>query len=410
MSEIKNREIVFGVDHAKEPADETFAKKEFDPHCISEYQAQICSDYIQFFQEKNYHVESPVNVASGFDSTTKFIGSTISIFKPHFLENRIPENGSVIVQPCIRTQSKKFLYNDEENLSYNTFFSIIGGIANIEKMQEVCPSVIDFFSKKLGVNSSRILIRMSSEDTDLLTAIQPTDVSIEFNTRPTQYYRWKYGMPGVVGRGVTIAIRNEKNGDYEDIGNIIAMDEQTIGPKAVQWGFGVETVTSRVFSQGDPIKTSLIRQVFEFDTNLEAKFADTLMVVIEMIISGVILNKKTEGFELRDYLKGLGYLKRKIGLSDIEVADYVRQYISLKNENTQNATRVVGVIDDFLRDHDRAVERFEHALRNLSQKHDGEQVLSMVYDDTIWTKWSHKFGLHKQEVIQIIKTFFTLFK
>lgn len=386
------------------------AERTFTTRDIQEYHEQVHGEYVQFFQSKHYIEVLPVNVASGFDSTTKFVGSTISRFKPFFVENTISENGMVVVQPCIRTQNKQNLYRDEEKLAYNTCFSIIGGIAPSYKTKEICADVLAFFIEKLGVDRSRILVRISSQDADLLEGVD-TISTLEQDGRDPQYYRWKYGMPGVVGRGLTIAIQNESTGNYDDIGNIIVMDEEGFGSKAVQWGFGVETLVSRVFSKTIPLEASLIRQVYNFNGTLEVKFADTLATAIEMLLAGVILNKKTEGYDLRDYLKGLGYLRGKINLPDEDLTAHVRGYIQSKQEkgvSIDEVNDVVKIILESVKNHDVAVERFHHALRNLSEQYTGEQVFAMLSDESMWMKWSQKFGLHKLEVTQIIKSYFKI--
>lgn len=386
------------------------AEKEFSRQDILQYQEEVVNEYNEFFGSKQYESTEPVGIASAFDSTTKFVGSTISRFKPLFTEDRIPENGVTVVQPCLRAQNKQYLYEDETRLAYNTYFSIIGGIATFEKTDDVCADVVEYFSEKLGIGSDRISVKISSEDTDLLGSVQKIeDISIETDTHSPSYYRWKYGMPDVVGRGLTIAIRNEKTNSYDDIGNIIIMDEgEGQKPKAVQWGFGVETLTARMFNQETPIKASLVSQTFESATIAEEKFADTLTAVIEMMLEGVVPNNRTMGVELRDYIKGLSYLKRKIGMSDGQFTDQVKEYLLSKKVNILDVNAVVSKIDQHVKKQDVAIERFKHALRNLSKENTPEEILSKLSDENAWVKWSQKFGIHKSEVEKIIKSFFNL--
>ena len=72
---------------------------------------EIIQQFRSCFKIKGYQEESSVFISSGIDDSVTFIGSTISVLKPIFLEDRIKAQGHFLIQSAIRTQSLKNIYN-----------------------------------------------------------------------------------------------------------------------------------------------------------------------------------------------------------------------------------------------------------------------------------------------------------
>ncbi len=383
------------------PSTVEITESDFSPEKISQYHQTIKNKYTDFFSEQLYQTVEPVDIASGIDSTTVFIGSTISIFKASFEEGNIPANGQIVVQPCLRTQNKKLLYTDEA-LKYNSYFSIIGGIAPIEKTEDVCRTVVDFFQSALHVPLKRILIKISETDQDLVRGMnQISELQIEYNTANPEYYQWKYGMSDVVGRGLTIAIKNEKTSNFEDIGNIIIMDEN-LTPKAVQWGFGIETLCSRTLNKENPIECALISSIVEYKSGSSAKFSDALAAAVEMYISGVRPDNKGAGSQLRDYLKGLSYLRRKNSYSKEDLLGFVKSYLELRK--IQEYEGITREIMHYLNEHEKKIDAFKLVIADLRLDKDDSEVVALLEDPKIKAEWSQRYGIHGLEMAELLRS------
>jgi hypothetical protein len=367
---------------------------------IYQHHANTEAAYVDIFESSSFKEAEPVGISSGFDSSTVFIGSTISVFKPLLEESRVPEDGLILIQPCLRTQNKKHLYDDKD-IDYNTYFSIIGGIAPIEKIDEVVAAVVDFL-KKIGVSNDRILIQIKSTDKDLMKSLHSVpEANIEEDAKDVLYYEWQYGMDDFNGRGLTIAIKNENSNKFEDIGNIIIVDKKGI-PCAVQWGFGLETLLSRVYNKQKPIECSLISQVVEFKPGSRSKFSDALSAVIEIYLSGVKPDNKGAGSQLRDYLKGLSYLKRKNGYSNEDLSRFIKNYLLLKGGDKD--ADIINKIINYIEKHEQKILIFEEMIAKMKLQKNNNEVQNMLNDIKIKNNWSQLYGLNISEMIEIINT------
>jgi alanyl-tRNA synthetase len=185
--------------------------EKFDSREISKYFEDTENLYADYFAKEGLSKREHVDlVAKEIDPSVLFIGSSVSALKSVYLNNDIPPNGVTINQPCIRTHNLKNIFNEKPNKG-NTFFHLMGGIACDDKLLDVYNLSLKYFSEGLKINRDRLLVRASSADKDILEKINRTaeGPQIELDSRQLDYYRWKYGIDGVSGRGIAFAIRNE---------------------------------------------------------------------------------------------------------------------------------------------------------------------------------------------------------
>ena len=373
--------------------------REFEHRHIVEYHQLVQESYLKNFVTAGYEKIQPVDIASSYDKSTIFIGSSISTFKPMLEDYKIPECGAVVVQPCMRTQNKKNLYNDEVVPEYNSYFNIIGGIAPLNKTEDVCNHFTDYLRNDLNIDPSCLTIKINRDDMDLLQGVSNLgDIKIEMNTREPKYYRWIYGMEGISGRGLTYSVKNFNSGTNGDIGNIIIMDK---GGKsvAVQWGFGVETILSRVFGKKYPIESSLIGQACfpKFETLI--KFQDTLASVLEMFISKVKPGVHSAGCEQRDYLKGLSYLRRKFDITLEDVQECANKYLKLKGIIDQGA---VEEMITYIVQHEKKVAQFSEIVLDLKKTSSTADVLKILENQAQRIAWTRQYHVNILEMKKII--------
>src|SRR4030042_1511719 len=306
--------------------------EEFEQGEIFKYQEFIKQTYIESFSEKNFSVHESIDLVAGkTDSSILFIGSTISALKPLYMNNEIPPNGVVINQPCIRTHNLKNIYSEQSNKG-NTFFNLMGGMSEADRFSDIYKLSLQYFIESLNINRDRLFIRATSEDKDILENLksEKDHPELELDGRQPDYYRWRYGIKGVSGRGIALAIRNAVNQkESMTLGNIIIMESDD-HPKTVQWGYGVESIISGIYNKDRAIEGSLISQVVPYEIGLKSKFADALAAVIEMYNSGLKPNNRGAASYLKAYLRGMSYLINKLNIEKNTLKEYVSEYCKLR--------------------------------------------------------------------------------
>lgn len=192
------------------------------------YMACMINDYLSFFQTKGYQLHEPVKIASRIDPTVQFIGSHISVLKPYFMSQTLPEPGYVMTQPCVRTRNLKN-YNDDSFLpNWGSMFHSLGTLAKPAHLQDVTAQTYSLLTNVWGLKPDDIKVRIQSIDGDLYETSSKvfSPSSFEIDTKPGQYYRHKVGIDGVWGRNYNIAIREGKTENFSDIGNVIILENK----------------------------------------------------------------------------------------------------------------------------------------------------------------------------------------
>lgn len=379
--------------------DKNLLNQNFKIDRIIDYQEFIKNSYLKKFENSGYLKIQPVDIASDYDKSTIFIGSSISTFKPLLEKNDIPESGAIVVQQCLRIQNKKSIYNDEIIPEYNSYFNIIGGIAQVNKIEDACEQFTNYLCNDLNIDPTRITIKINTDDTDLMQGIKNLhNIKIEENTRESKYYKWAYGMEGVVGRGLTYAIKNLHSGKEEDVGNIIVMGRND-KPIALQWGFGIETMLCRIFGKKYPIESSVIHQACSPEIEAMIKFQDLFAVALETFISGVEPGVHSTGCEQRDYLKGLSYLRRVSNISIESMKECGYRYLKLRNISDEG---VVEKIIKYVTQHEKMVGQFKEMILELRKKFNQDDILKILDDPEKKVAWTREYRVNILEMKKII--------
>lgn len=377
---------------------ENYLPEKFNKSEIAKYSEVVRNSYLEHFSKNGYEKKDSIDIADrDADSSVLFIGSTISALKPLYLNNEVPENGIIIDQPCIRTQNLKNIYSKEPNKG-NTVFELVGGIAPGSKFSEVYKLSLNYFYEKLKVEKDRLFVKASSLDKDILKSMEINGDSpeIELDGRKLDYYRWKYGMEGVAGRGMAFSVRNKHDANKSmTLGNIIIMESDN-HPNAVQWGYGVGSIISGKYSKERVIDGSLINQVVPFSEGENAKFADSLAAVIEMYNSGLAPSNRGADSYLKAYLRGLAYWASENKIEKDEILKYVGEYCRLRN--IPNADLISGNIIKEIDLHNLQADKVFQKYKNKGAD-DIERILNSEKEIS---KISNKFKIHPEEVKIII--------
>lgn len=369
---------------------------EFSPSFILDYNSALEEYFTNFYTKRGYVEHNPEPVQSRIDDSVLFIGSSINVLKP-MLNSGIPKNGVFINQPCLRTQNQRIFYNDNEEFEYNSYFHTSSVLAPIESINKVTLDAVDFVKNIPEVNDSRMLIKVSSRDIDLIESIKSVGLAnrMEIDTADLDYYDWTYGKEGMNGRGLTIAIKNNA-GDYRDIGNIIVIEEDG-SPTAVEWGYGTETMLSRIYSLEQPLEASQVSSVIPYESGMKAKFADTFCATIEMYRANVKPGKSGQSFILKDYIKGLSYLRRKLDLPMDLIKEYTHKYI--ENIYSIDSTYISENLIDRIKIHEEKVIDLESRIIEMSKTSSISELKNLALKSDYWR---NEFGVNPKEVDMFI--------
>jgi hypothetical protein len=299
---------------------------EIDSFC--EKRQSLESKFEYFYQDLGYRIAPPVAIYPSSDRTTMFVGSTISALRNELGNETSLNRGVCIVQPCLRTQTKKYLYDDGQLSEYNSFFHQAGVLISAGNYERVCEESVLFLTREMNIDPGSLQIQVPSqfpEVGEFWSKKYPHNTVVDAHSE--QYYQWTYGEKGITGLGVTFSVRSREISEFRDIGNVIAIynDGKEI---AIEWGFGIETLLSRIHGLSKPQATSRICDFVQFVPGMQEKLLDTLVTSIEMIKSGVTPDRSGGAKQiLKTYLKAIHYLSRRAGIDYETIRELANKYL-----------------------------------------------------------------------------------
>ncbi len=285
----------------------------FDLEKAKNYIEKISGDFSDYFTGLGYLKYPPVKITSGIDPTVRFVGSHISVLKPFLNKINIPQPGVVMVQDCLRTRNSERLLDDTFLPNWGSYFVSIGGITSYDRLNDVCEEVFRFFENKLGISKEFIKIRVNSSDTDLIDSIPKrySAEQIEIDSKPLKYYRHKIGMDDVSGRNFNIALKDTKNDDFADVGNIIVLEDSK-QKLAVEIALGTSTILKQMYGLSHVSDCNPVLGLEHVDEKYRRKFEDSIIVSTLLFREGLkpsALGNKERIF--RTYLRSLSYFRIK---------------------------------------------------------------------------------------------------
>lgn len=363
-------------------------KQMFSSERIPEYHHFVKEQYFSLLAGKYQLQPSCALSNKGVDSSVDFIGSTISALKPLYVGKKIPSEGAIIFQPCIRLHNLERVYSAEPNKG-NIFFNMVGGITN-NSFQEVYTDSMDFFIHSLGIDSERMIIRASSKDLDIIEGLKrgPRVQNLEIDTRLEKYYRWKYGLDQVLGRGIAIAVKNETLPNKSiTFGNIVIMESQNYA-RAIQWGYGIEAIVGGCFSKERVLEGSQISAIIPYETSQLSKLSDILAASMEMAASGMKPNKEGVNKHLKFCLKGAAYLADSLRIEEVQLDSYCRKYSDIRGFFNKNeiSERIINYLKECISNR----RKLELDISKIARSHPyGPEDISVL---------SNRYRVHPKEV------------
>lgn len=310
------------------------------------YMKNLINTFLTYFQEMSYIKHEPVKISSGIDKSVRFIGSHISVLKPYFLNDKIPSEGYVMSQPCIRTRNLK-KYEEDENFypNWGSYFPSLGILVKPENLEIAIQQTYDFLQKKLNINPIDLKILINSQDNDLMNIAKKTFEykMLEIDTMPLNYYRHKLGIDGVWGRNFNLALRNFGKDTFSDIGNVIILEnkDKQLG---IEIALGSSTILKEIYGLNHVLDCHPIIGLEEYikDSKQRIKLEDTIVTSMALYNDNLIpSNKTTPSRLMKKYLEVMMNTISKTKISPETIRDILYNYEILEYGKSNKYTEQI---------------------------------------------------------------------
>jgi Alanyl-tRNA synthetase len=236
----------------------------------------------EVFLTHGYEEMQPAPVFPSPDPTTLFTCATVSTFKGNLLAEKMQK--AFLIQPCLRVQNLQTSLAKDFDPEYLSSFTMLGTMCPYDQFDS--KGILAFFDL-FSELKSRIVVKSSRLIHQNLFLELESSYKTRYDTHQPKYYVWKYGDELLRGEGMTFAIE-QPSGEPQDVGNIVVIYRQD-RPVAVEFGFGLETFTSRLRGTGSPYTTSEDYLKLGLDLLPSSKrLGDALITALRLWESGVI--------------------------------------------------------------------------------------------------------------------------
>lgn len=295
----------------------------------NQYMFRIINDYISHLKEHCYIEHPAAKITSGIDKTVILIGSAISVLKPYLLSDRIPDEGFVMSQPCIRTRNLAQYSDDTFCPNYGSMFYALGALAKPFQLKNLSQQIFSLFNDIWGVPYCDIRVRLSSKDTDLInvvSSILPTE-ALEIDTKKIEYYRHKIGIDGILGRNFNIALRDQGMESFSDVGNIILL-QKGFTPLGVEVGLGAPLITKSLLNLPHMMDCHQISGIEHIkEPGIKIRMKDCIVTSMALYNEGIEpTNKGSINKLFKRYMDIMSATSSQIGLSISQLQCILEHY------------------------------------------------------------------------------------
>lgn len=288
-------------------------------------QGLICERFKQLYTERGYKFFPSASLLTEEDTSVIFTGATITPLK-RFLEEGVQSPGYFMVQKCLRTQGLEKICDLDVIPTGVNYFTMCGILASPDRIDDVSAEAYELLVDRLQIPVQNIQIHASSNDRDLSGSWNERGVEIEEDSLPVNSYRWKYGIPDIYGRGINFLVRFDDSDDYTEVGNIISILDSNDRVRAYEFGFGLESLLAKMYGFKKSTQANLVSAVIPYEEGPKEKLVNALVTSVVLYHFGIEPGRGKARHILKKHVKGLSFLRRKIGISIDQIKDYSDLY------------------------------------------------------------------------------------
>lgn len=369
---------------------------------IRKGQEFISNEFSSFYEKAGYQFVTPEDLLPRDDSTVLFTGATITALK-RFLVNGVDSPGYFTIQKCLRTQGSEWL-TDLNNIPTGiNYFTMCGILASPDSWDKVASEGYDLLVNRLGIPSSNILIEIPSDREDLSGGWREKGVAVNQDSRPETSFMWGYGMPGIYGIGINILVRFGERGEYKEVGNHIAIYSSEGSIVGYEFGFGLESLLAKTHGLNKSTQAHIISSVIPYREGVDEKVVNTLVTCLVLLHHGIQPGKGRERFVLKKHIKGLSFLRRKLGWSIEQLKEYGGAYEEVEfGQKSESANQLALSLEAY----ELQLAKFYDYAKNQTHAHMLRNQLRGVYLIEKIRREGLKLGILPVEIDEIIQGLF----
>ena len=303
----------------------------------STVRGRILNSFARRLRARGYRLRTPEPLIPHHDPTLLFTNSAITALKGVMRgEFEMPPR-SFVVQPCIRTQILQEKHPDSCP-EYMSYFKMCAAFCEPAGHIDLRDTIENFFESDFGVAPSQLCIKYHARHRSLIAPWLDQDHQLEQDAEPIDYYVWKFGVADASARGLTIAVWSPRTKTYQDIGNVLELlrGEQVI---AYGFGFGVETLCSRLLDLESPHYASRIAEILRPANAAQARYADLLQTCLIVCNLGVRPGRGGRAAVSKALLSELLDSVLHLGLPLVEVERHARTFAASELGRDQQFVR-----------------------------------------------------------------------
>jgi hypothetical protein len=286
---------------------------------------QISESFSGLFFGANYHHIPSATITSGIDASVIFVGSHLNIMKDYFRGVALPREGVFAVQPCLRVQNLRSIYDDCKPPTFLSYFPSMGALLEGNQRDSQFEVTRDYLQEIVGFSPEDIKYRVSGKDEDLVALLLrfvPKE-RLELDSRPPKYYTHVIGEEGVTGRNFNFALRNQATGDFSDVGNFIILEDaqKRFDGEIVEVALGASNILRQKKGYEHVAEcyasTELLSNTNHYSEQI--KLIDATLASLVLIMEGLRPNgSKNPNRILRNYVRAILFLVKRLKLSPLD--------------------------------------------------------------------------------------------
>lgn len=301
--------------------------------------------FLEHFQGAGCIVAAEEPLVPRFDTSVLFTNATIIGLKPYLKDQSIPLTGIALAQTCLRSQNIDHAYRSVP-LRYLSVFRMLGVLFPPSRGAELLSLGMSLLTRREAIAGSRIAIKVPAPPQrfvgfDPATAYS-NDVAGEvlFGTEAPGYYKWRYGLEGITGLGVTFSVRSSVTDLSEDIGNLIELRDSSGQVIAYEFGYGAETLLARKHSLNSPIEASHLDHPLGVENQpWTDKLKDSVASALVIGECGIKAGHDGRARTMKRYLQAAVDLTRRLEVSESDLNLWARNYATRTGREGETASR-----------------------------------------------------------------------
>lgn len=243
-------------------------------HDFSDVPPEVQRRFASFFSRREYnYIVTPAASIVNPDRDPPFVSDTINYVKPMVVSDSVPKPGVMGIHDCLRTT----YYREYLQLAFQTYpmkfmshFRMLSVVASPEA--DIFRDGWSFLTDVLGIPPEHMHIKVFGQDQDLIQGFLDAGVpelSLQITPeteRPDFQHRWTYGTAAGIeefkGRGAAYYLKGPFRADVpEEVGNLTIVEDDKDRASAIEYGFGLDTLTSRILGLPSAFQVSIIGRI-----------------------------------------------------------------------------------------------------------------------------------------------------